>query len=93
MYAMREGTDAPSENAHPRTLFPAERPLKSALIYIHGGLHKSKRGFVGIVRMADRFTKLKQIVPLHRINMYDVVLAFTGHWELHTGAPHTQVYS
>ena len=70
-------------------LFPATAPLDSVAIDILGPLLKSSRGFIFMLVISDRFTKLKQVVPLKRITAYDVAVAFVEHWVFKYGAPAT----
>ena len=61
-------------------LFPATAPLKSFAIDILGQLSKSARGYIFMLVISDRFTKLTQVVNLKRITAYDVAVAFLEHW-------------
>ena len=70
-------------------LFPATAPLDSVAIVILGPLPKSSRGFIFMLVISDRFTKLTQVVPLKRITAYDVAVAFVEHWVFKYGAPAT----
>ena len=76
-------------NTSPMLLFPATNPLESVAIDILGPLPKSKRGFRFILVIADRFTKLTQVVPLRKITAYDVAVAFVEHWVFKYGPPKT----
>lgn len=78
-----------SKQANPMQLFPAETPLESVAIDILGPLPKSKRKYEFILVIADRFTKLTQIVPLRKITALDVAKAFAEHWVFKYGAPVT----
>ena len=57
-------------------LFPATAPLDSVAIDILGPLPKIARGYIFMLVIFDRFTKLTQVVPLKRITAYDVAVAF-----------------
>ena len=70
-------------------LFPATAPLDSVAIDILGPLPKSSRGFIFMLVISDRFTKLTQVVPLKRITAYDVAVAFVEHWVFKYAAPAT----
>ena len=70
-------------------LFPATAPLDSVAIDILGPLPKSSRGFIFMLLISDRFTKLTQVVPLKHITAYDVAVAFVEHWVFKYGAPAT----
>lgn len=77
------------KKSSPMQLFPATKPLENVAIDILGPLPKSKRGYLFILVITDRFTKLTQIVPLRRITAYDVAVAFTEHWVFKYGPPKT----
>ena len=70
-------------------LFPATAPLESVAIDILGPLPKSTRGYLFMLVISDRFTKLTQVVPLRRITAYDVAVAFVEQWVFKYGAPAT----
>ena len=70
-------------------LFLATAPLDSVAIDILGPLPKSARGYIFMLVISDRFTKLTQVVPLKRITVYDVAVAFVEHWVFKYGAPAT----
>ena len=70
-------------------LFPATAPLDSVAIDILGPLLKSAGGYIFMLVISERFTKLSQVVPLKRIIAYDVAVAFVKHWMFKYGAPAT----
>ena len=70
-------------------LFPATAPLDSVAIDILAPLPKSARGYIFMLVISDRFTKLTQVVPLKLITPYDVAVAFVEHWVFKYGAPAT----
>lgn len=47
------------------------------------------RGFVVILFITDRFTKLAQIVRLRHITAYDDAISFTEHWVFKYGVLRT----
>lgn len=58
----------------------AKRLLESVAIYTFCPLLNIKRGYVLILVISERFTKLTQAVPLHRITAHDVAVAIADHW-------------
>ena len=68
------------KRTNPLKLFPARKPLASLCIDILGSLTKSKRGYVFLLVITDRFTKLTRVVPLRKITAYNVAVAFVEHW-------------
>ena len=68
---------------------PAAAPRDSVAIDILEPLPKSSRGFIFMIVISDRFTKLTQVVPLERITAYDVAVAFVEHLVFKYGAPAT----
>ena len=64
---------------NPLKLFPATKPLSSLCIDIIRTLTKSKRGYVFLLLITDRFTKLMRVVPLRKITAYNVAIAFDEH--------------
>ena len=67
------------KRTNPLKLFPATKPLASLCIDILGPLTKSKRGYVFLLVITDRFTKLKRVVTLRKITAYNVAVAFVEH--------------
>ena len=60
----------------------------SVPMYRHTGpLTKSKRGYVFLLVITDRFTKLARVVPLRKITAYNVAVAFVEHWVFSYGPP------
>ena len=70
-------------------LFPATAPLDLVAIDILGPLPRSARGYIFMLVVSDRFTKLTQVVSLKRITAFDVAIAFVEHWLFKYGAPTT----
>ena len=68
------------KRTNPLKLFPATKPLASLCIDILGTLSKSKRGYVFLLVIIDRFKKLTRVVPLRKITAYNVAVAFVEHW-------------
>ena len=68
-------------------LFPANAPLESSYIYILGELSKTPRGYLYLLFIPDRFTKLVRTVPLKGISASAVVQAFVTHWLFTYGPP------
>ena len=68
-------------------LFPALKPLESVAIDILGPLPKGAGGFMYLLVIVDRFTKLTQVVPLRRITAYDVAVGFVNEWVFKYGPP------
>ena len=56
-------------------------------IDILGPITKSKRGYVFLLVINDRFTKLTRVVPLRKITAYNVAVAFLEHWVFSYGPP------
>ena len=75
------------KRTNPLKLFPATKPLASLCIDILGPLTKSKRGYVFLLVITDRFTKLTRVVPLRKITAYNVAVAFVEHWVFSYGPP------
>ena len=67
------------KRTNPLKLFPATKPLASFCIDILGPLTKPKRGYVFLLVITDRFTKLTRVVPLRKITAYNVAVAFVEH--------------
>lgn len=78
-----------SKKVHTLILFPVEGPLELVSIGILGSLPRSKPGFVFILFISVRFTKLTQAVPFIRIKSYVVYVLFTEHWAFTYGPPNT----
>ena len=70
-------------------LFPATAPLDLVAIDFLGPIPKSSRGFIFMLVISDRFTKLTQVVPLKLISAYDVAVTFVENWVSKYGAPAT----
>ena len=68
-------------------LFPATAPLDSVAIDILGPLTKSSRGFIFMLAISDRFTKLPKVVTLKHSTSFDVAVAFVEHWLFKYGSP------
>ena len=66
----------------PLQLFPAQRPLESLSIDILGPLTKTKKGHRFMLFITYRFTKLMQVIPLKRIDVYTVAVALDEAWIL-----------
>ena len=64
------------KRAHPLRIFPATRPLEFLAIDILGSLTKTKKGHRFLLVMSERFSKLNHFVPLRRIDVYTVAVAF-----------------
>ena len=75
------------KRTNPLKLFPATKPLASLCIDILGPLTESKRGYVFLPVITDRFTKLTRVVPLREITAYNVSVAFVEHWLFSYGPP------
>ena len=75
----QEPTQVEEANEPPQT-FPATKPLVSFCIDILGQLTKSKRKYIFLLVITDRFTKLTRVVPLRKITACNVAVAFVEHW-------------
>ena len=78
------------KRTHPR-LFQATRPLESFAVNILGPLTKTKRGHRFLLVMSDRFSKLTHVVPLRRIDVYTVGVAFVEAWDFKYGPLETLI--
>ena len=76
---------------HPLRLFPARSPLEALSIDILGPLTKTKKGYRFLLVVTDRLTKLTQVIPLRRIDVYTVAVAFVEHWIFNYGPPKTLI--
>ena len=75
------------KQTNPLKLFPATKPLASLCIDMLGPLTKSKRRYVFLLVITDRFTKLTRVIPLRKITAYNVTVAFFEHWIFPYGPP------
>lgn len=57
-------------------LLPDKEPLISVGVDIIGLLSKGKSGRICILVITDRFTKITQAIPLHKLDAYTVARAF-----------------
>lgn len=74
-------------NKQKMRLFPATKPLEQVSVDLLGPLPRTRAGHRFILVIADRFTKLTQVVPLRRSTGLDVAKAFASHWVIKYGAP------
>ena len=75
------------KRTNPMQLFPATVPLRDVSIDILGPLKRTKHNFRWLLVIADRFTKLTQVVPLKKITALTVSVAFVEHWVYKYGPP------
>lgn len=68
-------------------MFPTKKPLESVSVCLLGPLPKSNAENHLILLMADRFTKMKHIIPLKRTTNLYVAKAFSWHCVFNYGSP------
>ena len=68
-------------------LFPAKRPGEHVAIDILGPLPKTRNGFIYLLVITDRFSKLTKVIPLRSISSYVVAKAFCDEWVFNYGQP------
>jgi hypothetical protein len=71
-----------SERRHTTVLqvFPANGPLESLAMDIHGPLPRTKDGNRFLFLMADPYTKVTRTVPLRTVTALSVARAFVDQW-------------
>jgi len=62
------------------TLFPATEPFEAVAIDLLGPLPRTPEGYVYLLVMCDRFSKLTRVVPLRHVTALDVLSAFIDVW-------------